>query len=148
MGKTSLIKIIDRGFKSLCFLLVDKIFINAFVFSTGRILISIIALALNPWVSLGIFLLQLYLELAEDDDIEKWLRRCRFGKGQNIADYDVAYRFNSSEKEIVALQVIFKKYEDQLAEYYAEQEQKRIKENMPVFSSSDWQIIYNWPIPQ
>jgi hypothetical protein len=145
MGKTSLITIMDRGLKSLCFLLVDKIFINAFVFSTGRVLISIIALALNPWVSLGIFLLQLYLELAEDDDIEKWLRRCRFGKGQNIEDYDFAYRFNSPEKEIEALQAIFKKYEEQLAEYYAEQEQKRIKENMPVFSSSDWQTIYNWP---
>lgn len=148
MGKTSLITIMERGVLSLTTLSVKFVLTRSVTFLTGRALLLITALALNPWISLGIFLLQLYFELAEDDDIEKWLRRCRFGRGQNIADYDFDYRFNSSKEEIAALQAIFKKYEDELAEYYAEQEQKRIKENMPVFSSSDWQIIYNWPIPQ
>jgi hypothetical protein len=145
MGKTSLIKIMDRGIQSLVAIFVKRAFVKSAIMLGGKALISLIALALNPWVSLGIFLLQLYFELAEDDDIEKWLRRCRFGNGQYIGDYDFRYRFNSSKQEIAALQAIFKKYEDQLAEYYAEQEQKRNKENTPVFTASEWQNIYNWP---
>ncbi|OCG22152.1 T6SS effector BTH_I2691 family protein [Gilliamella sp. App4-10] len=148
MGKTSLIKIMERGIQSLATLSVKFVLTRSVTFLTGRALLLITALALNPWVSLGIFLLQLYFELTKDDDIEEWLKRCRFGSAQNWGNSKYSSRYKSSKEEIAALQAIFKKYEDELAEYYAEQEQKRIKENMPVFSSSDWQIIDNWPIPQ
>lgn len=144
MGKTSLIQVLDRGVASLGTLLAKRTLIGSFVTLGGRLTISVIALALNPWITLGIFFIQLVITLNKPDDMQKWLTSCCFGKGQNGLHDEHYYRYKTSKEEMDALEAIFEKYQQELEEYYAEQEAERAKRETPVITGP-WPV-FTYPI--
>ena len=145
MGKTSLLQLVDRGIATLAALLLERSLIRFAITTVGRICISLFALALNPWIALGIFLIQLAIELNKPDDMQVWLTHCCFGIGQDVFNSEYYHRYKTAEVEMKALEAIFKKYEQALKEYYDEQAAERAKRETPVFTPGEWQVLRNPP---
>ncbi|WP_392561852.1 T6SS effector BTH_I2691 family protein [Orbus sturtevantii] len=147
LGKTSLIEFVNTKLILILSSLKSaylRVFVTLF---TERFLMGFLLIAINPWVSLGIFLIQLLIELNKDDDMQIWLRRCRFGKAQLRLDRDYDDRYLSSEQEVKELKAIFEKFQQQTAEYQTEQDaieaKARQKEINSLVSPSDWQNLHN-----
>ncbi|MCX8727952.1 hypothetical protein [Gilliamella sp. B2838] len=149
LGKSSLIQVLDRGIVFLINQLTTQILIRSIVVYGGRALLSILAVALNPWISIGLFLFQLYYELNKPDEIEEWMNLSRFGQSQIYGESGHFERYKTLEDEVTALKAIFEKFKQQLQDYYAEQERERYeREGQYSLSASEWQILINPPFPR
>ena len=150
LGKSSLIQVVNRSFLFLASQLAKKLIIlDALILFGGRAILTILAIALNPWITIGLFLFQLYYELNKPDEIEKWMNLCRFGQSQIYGESDHFERYKTLEDEVTALKAIFEKFEQQLQDYYAEQERERYeKEGQYTWSASSGQILINPPFPK
>ena len=143
LGKKSLLQITDTSLKLITLAVVDKFFLRGLVFIVGRSVMLLFVLALNPWVSLGLFICQAIYEFNKPDEIEEWLERCRFGEFQGGLHEKRSSRYESQQQEVEALKVILMKYEKEWDKIQQERQQIEIEKNKPVFTSGDWGTIFN-----
>ena len=152
LGKTSLIQILHRGTQYLSAFVLGRRYITAIVIRTtigflGRSFMLSIILALNPWISLGLFICQVIYELNKPDEIEKWLERCRFGRFQGPPPlHNESSRYKSQQQEVEAFKAILMKYEKEWEEAQQERQQIEMQKNQPVIMPGDWQKISTYPV--
>ena len=151
LGKTSLIQILHRGTQSLSAFVLGRRYITSILIRStigflGRTFMLSIIFALNPWISLGLFICQVIYELNKPDEIEDWLERCRFGRFQGSTDHDELSRYKSQQQEVEAFKAILMKYEKEWEKAQQEREQIEMQKNQPVITSGDWQNILTYPV--
>ena len=143
LRNSSLKLVMERSVQFLGTQLVSKLFLGRVAFGIVKSLISLTILALNPWFSLGIFLLQLILALSEKDDIEKWLERCRFGKLQS--DFEKRFEsYKTIEEEVKAMEAIFHKFNKEIAQSIEAQRLSEIRRHAITITSDDWSNLINF----
>lgn len=147
LGKTSLVQMVKRGTQSFSALVLGRSYIMAIITQTtigfiGRTFMLIMMLALNPWISLGLFICQFIFDLNKPDEIEEWLERSRFGEFQGGLHEKRYYRYKSQQEEVEALKAVFMKYEKEWEEAQQERQRREIEKNKPVFTSGDWGTIF------
>ena len=143
LGKKSLLQITDTSLKLITLAVVENLILNRVVFIVGRSVMLLFILALNPWVSLGLFICQAIYEFNKPDEIEEWLERSRFGEFQGGLHEKRSSRYESQQQEVEALKVILMKYEKEWDKIQQERQQIEIEKNKPVFTSGDWGTIFN-----
>ena len=143
LGKRSLLQITDTCLKLITQTVVKKVILGGLVFIAGRGVMLLFIFALNPWISLGLFICQAIYELNKPDEIEEWLERCRFGEFQGGLHHKRSSRYESQQQEVEALKVIFMKYEKEWNQIQQERQQREMEKNQPVFTSGDWGTIVN-----
>ena len=151
LGKTSLIQILHRGTQSLSAFVLGRRYITSILIRStigflGRTFMMSIIFALNPWVSLGLFICQAIHELNESDEIEKWLERCRFGEFQAFFHDKKSFNYKSQQQEVEASKAILMKYEKKREEDQKERQKRELEENQPVIMPGDWQNILTYPV--
>ena len=142
LGKKSLLQITNTSLKLISTALVKKFILTRIAISVGKSVIVLFIYALNPWISLGLFICEAIYEWTKPDEIEEWLERCRFGKLQ--VGYS-SYRYESQQQEVVALKAIFMKYEKEWEKREQERKQREYEENNPV-PNGGWETIFNYRI--
>ena len=142
LGKKSLLQITNTSLKLISTALVKKFILTRIAISAGKSVMVLFIYALNPWISLGLFICEAIYEWTKPDEIEEWLERCRFGKLQ--AGYS-SYRYESQQQEVVALKAIFMKYEKEWEKREQERKQREYEENNPV-PNGGWETIFNYRI--
>ena len=142
LGKKSLLQITNTSLKLISTALVKKFILTRIAISVGKSVMVLFIYALNPWISLGLFICEAIYEWTKPDEIEKWLERCRFGELQ--AGYS-SYRYESQQQEVVALKAIFMKYEKEWEKREQERKQREYEENNPV-PNGGWETIFNYRI--
>lgn len=143
LGKKSLLQITNLSLKLITLAVVENLILNRLVFIVGRSVLLLFILALNPWVSLGLFICQAIYEFNKPDEIEEWLERCRFGEFQGGLHEKRSSRYVSQQQEVEALKAILMKYEKEWDQIQQERQQREIEKNKPVFTSGDWGTIFN-----
>ncbi|WP_392552174.1 T6SS effector BTH_I2691 family protein [Orbus wheelerorum] len=147
LGKTNLIEVLNKRLLLVGSLLATTYVKSAIALTFERILMGAILFALNPWINLGLFFIQLVIEFNKEDDMQIWLRRCRFGQAQLGLDRDNGAHYTSSEQEVTELKAIFEKFQQQAAEYQAEQDaiaaKERQKEIDSLFTREAAQNLFN-----
>ena len=143
LGKKSLLQITNLSLKLITSAVAQKYFLGALVYYVGKSVMLLFILALNPWISLGLFICQLIYEFNKPDEIEEWLERCRFGEFQGGLHEKRSSRYVSQQQEVEALKAIFMKYEKEWDKIQQERQQIEIEKNKPVFTSGDWGTIVN-----
>lgn len=146
LGKKSLLQITDTSLKLITTALVEKYILGRLVSYVGRGVMLLFIIALNPWVSLGLFICQAIYELNEPDEIEEWLERCRFGEFQAFFHDKKSYNYKSQQQEVEAFKAILMKYEKEWVEAQQERQQIEMQKNQPVITSGDWQNILTYPV--
>ena len=142
LGKKSLLQITNLSLQLIISTVAQKYFLGELVINVGRSAMLVFILALNPWVSLGLFICQLIYEFNKPNEIEEWLERCRFGEFQGGLHEKRYYRYKSQQEEVEALKAILMKYEKEWEEIQQERQQREIEKNKPVFTSGDWGTIF------
>lgn len=143
LGKKSLLQITNLSLKLITSAVAQKYFLGALVYYVGKSVMLLFILALNPWISLGLFICQLIYEFNKPDEIEEWLERCRFGEFQGGLHEKRSSRYVSQQQEVEALKAIFMKYEKEWDKIQQERQQIEIEKNKPVLTSGDWGTIFN-----
>ena len=143
LGKKSLLQITNLSLKLITLAVVENLILNRLVFIVGRSVLLLFILALNPWISLGLFICQAIYEFNKPDEIEEWLERCRFGEFQGGLHEKRSSRYVSQQQEVEALKAILMKYEKEWDQIQQERQQREIEKNKPVFTSGDWGTIFN-----
>lgn len=147
LSKKSLIQVLENRFILINASLSASVISLSKSFVYQRFIILIVIIAINPWINLGLFFIQLVIELNKEDEMQIWLKRCRFGKAQYGLNDDYRYRYLTSEQEMKELRAIFEKFQRQAAEYQAEQDAIRAKADQKIIDSmvgpSDWQTLFN-----
>ena len=111
LGKKSLLQIADTSLKLITLAAVESFILNRLVFIVGRGVMLLFILALNPWISLGLFICQFIFDLNKLDEIEEWLERCCFGEFQGGLHEKRSSRYIPQQQEVEALKAILMKYE-------------------------------------
>lgn len=143
LGKKSLLQITNTSLKLITRTVLQKIFLRGVVLLAARSVMLLFVLALNPWISLGLYICQVIYEFNKPDEIEEWLERCRFGEFQGGLHEKRSSRYESQQQEVEALKAIFMKYEKEWDKIQQERQQIEIEKNKPVFTSDDWGTIVN-----
>lgn len=143
LGKKSLLQITNTSLKLITRTVLQKIFLRGVVLLAARSVMLLFVLALNPWISLGLYICQVIYEFNKPDEIEEWLERCRFGEFQGGLHEKRSSRYESQQQEVEALKAIFMKYEKEWDKIQQERQQIEIEKNQPVFTSDDWGTIVN-----
>ena len=146
LGKRSLLQITDTCLKLITTALVKKFILTRIIWAVGKSVMLLFIFALNPWISLGLFICQAIYELNKPDDIEEWLECCRFGRFQSYPHYNESSRFKSQQQEVEAFKAILMKYEKEWEKAQQEREQIEMQKNQPVITSGDWQNILTYPV--
>ena len=146
LGKKSLLQITNLSLKLITSALAQKYFLGALVSYVGKSVMLLFILALNPWISLGLFIYQLIYEFNKPDEIEEWLERCRFGEFQGGLHEKRSSRYESQQQEIEAFKAILMKYEKEWEKAQQEREQIERQKNQPVIMPGDWQNILTYPV--
>ena len=143
LGKKSLLQITNTSLKLITRTVLQKIFLRGVVLLAARSVMLLFVLALNPWISLGLYICQVIYEFNKPDEIEEWLERCRFGEFQGGLHEKRSSRYESQQQEVEALKAIFMKYEKEWDKIQQERQQIEMEKNQPVFTSDDWGTIVN-----
>lgn len=143
LGKKSLLQITNLSLQLIISTVVKNFFLGELVINVGRSAMLVFILALNPWVSLGLFICQLIYEFNKPDEIEEWLERCRFGEFQGGLHEKRSSRYESQQQEVEALKAILMKYEKEWEEIQQERQRREMEKNQPVFTAGDWGTIVN-----
>ena len=142
LGKKSLLQITNTSLKLISTALVKKFILTRIAISVGKSVIVLFIYALNPWISLGLFICEAIYEWTKPDEIEKWLEACRFGKFQAGLNPS---RYESQQQEVEALKAIFMKYQKEWEKREQERRQREYEKNNPVPNGS-WETIFNYRI--
>ncbi len=146
LGKRSLLQITDTSLKLITTALVKKFILTRLAFYVGKSVMLLFIFALNPWVSLGLFICQAIYELNEPDEIEEWLERCRFGEFQGGLHEKRSSRYESQQQEVEAFKAILMKYEKEWEEAQQERQKRELEENhQQVFTPSELATIFTYP---
>ncbi len=146
LGKRSLLQITDTSIKLITQAVAKKLILGRIVFLAGRGVMLLFILALNPWVSLGLFICQAIYEYTKTDEIEKWLERCRFGEFQGFFHPEKSSNYKSQQQEVEAFKAILMKYEKKWEEDQQEQQKRELEENhQQVFTPSELATIFTYP---
>ena len=143
--------LLHRGTQSLSAFVLGRRYITSILIRStigflGRTFMMSIIFALNPWVSLGLFICQAIYELNEPDEIEEWLERCRFGEFQAFFHDKKSFNYKSQQQEVEAFKAILMKYEKKREEDQKERQKRELEENQPVIMPGDWQNILTYPV--
>ncbi|WP_334323897.1 T6SS effector BTH_I2691 family protein [Gilliamella apicola] len=143
LGKKSLLQVTNLSLQLIISTVFKNFVLGELVIHAGRGVMLLFILALNPWISLGLFICQLIYEFNKPDEIEEWLERCRFGEFQGGLHEKRSSRYVSQQQEVEALKAILMKYEKEWDQIQQERQQREIEKNKPVFTSGDWGTIFN-----
>ena len=143
LGKKSLLQVTNLSLELIISTVVKNFVLGELVIHAGRGVMLLFILALNPWISLGLFICQLIYEFNKPDEIEEWLERCRFGEFQGGLHEKRSSRYVSQQQEVEALKAILMKYEKEWDQIQQERQQREMEKNKPVFTSGDWGTIFN-----
>ena len=147
LGKKSLLQITDTSFKLITTALVKKYILRGVVLFVGRGVMLLFIFALNPWISLGLFICQAIYELNKPDEIEEWLECCRFGRFQGPPPlHNESSRYKSQQQEVEAFKAILMKYEKEWEKAQQERQQIERQKNQQVIMPGDWQKILTYPV--